>query len=103
MRNGADQEEVQGAYLTELAEAGVLGVSNGIAEGSEVDVGVIAHLPILMLQSLIPWQLFRLLEKLLVLRRHGRPPPSWAGSAERPDATNSRVIESPPHRADAAA
>jgi len=82
-RNGADRE-AHGGCLTELAEAGVLGVGDRVAERGEVDVRVIPHLPVLMLQPLVPRQLLRLLEELLVLRRHGRtPPPPRAGSVER--------------------
>ena len=62
-----------GAYLTKLAEAGVLGVGDGVADRGEVDVGVVPHLPVLVLQPLVPRQLLRLLEELLVLGRHGRP------------------------------
>jgi hypothetical protein len=101
--NEVDREEGQGAYLTKLAEAGVLGVGDGVTEGGEIDVGVIPHLPILMMQPLIPRPLLRLLEELLVLRRHGRPPPPRAGTTERRDATNSRVVQLPPQRTDAAA
>lgn len=81
-------------YLTELAEAGVLGVGDRVAEGGEIDVRVIPHLPVLMLQPLVPRQLLRLLEELLVLRRHGRPPPPpRAGSAER-EALQPRALNS---------
>jgi hypothetical protein len=47
-----------------------------------------------MLQPLVPRQLLRLLEELLVLRRHGRPPPPpRAGSAER-EALQPRALNS---------
>jgi hypothetical protein len=91
-------------YLTKLAEAGVLGVGDGVTESGEIDVSVIPHLPILMMQPLIPGPLLRLLEELLVLRRHGQsPPPPRAGTTERRDATNSRVVQLPPRRTDVAA
>lgn len=72
---GVDREP-PGAYLTELAEAGVLGVGDGVAEGGEVDVGVAPHLPALVPEPLVPRQPLRLHEEPLVLRRHGRPRPA---------------------------
>jgi hypothetical protein len=51
-----------------------------------------------MLQPLVPRQLLRLLEELLVLRRHGRlPPPPPRGRLRRTSGTiASRVLQRPP-------
>lgn len=67
-----DREGDRRGELTELPEAGVLGIGDGVAHGSEVDVGVVPHLPVFVEEPLLPGELLRLLQELLVLRRHGR-------------------------------
>lgn len=61
------------AELTEFAKARVLGVSDGVADGRQVDVGLVPNLPVLVEKTILPWQLLRLPQQLLFLRRHFAP------------------------------
>ena len=53
---------------TEFADARVFRIGDGVAERRQIDVRLIAHLPILVEEAILPRQFLRLLQQLLFLR-----------------------------------
>jgi len=54
--------------LTEFADARVFRIGDGVAERRQIDVRLVAHLPILVEEAILPRQFLRLLQQLLFLR-----------------------------------
>ncbi|RRT72742.1 hypothetical protein B296_00027362 [Ensete ventricosum] len=82
-----------GSVLTELSEARILRIGDRVTDRGQIDVGVVPHLPVLVEEPLIPRQLLRILEQLLVLRSHrtARPPPSSLLPSSSPTFTSEEM------------
>lgn len=83
--------------LTEFADARVLGIGDRVAERCQIDVCLVADLPVLVEESILPWQFLRLLQELLFLRHCSLRNPTLCRRSireERKKQQNSRERKS---------
>lgn len=60
-RENPNKIKLKKETLTEFTDARVLGIGDGVAKRSQIDIGLIAYLPVLVREAILPWKFLCLL------------------------------------------